>query len=68
MSNRQQYKVGINANSLMIRHLRLDGAVDKNHSLIVQEIDQNVKDNTKHEPWSCHMRPSAGTPFIKQRR
>ena len=117
MSNKQQHKAGVNEGSLMIRHLKLEGAVDDNQQLIVQEIDQllgvdsvsinasesllnvaydatkrqldeveeivrkyecdiaddwwthikegyykfvdqNVKDNASHEPWSCHKPPS----------
>ena len=116
MNSNQQHKFGVNENSLMIRNLRLEGAVEENHQLIVQEIDhllgvdavsinasesllnvaydatkrqldeieeivrkhecdiahdwwthfkegyykfvdQNVKDNASHEPWSCHKRP-----------
>ncbi|HIE56302.1 MAG TPA: cation transporter, partial [Chromatiaceae bacterium] len=40
MSDKQQHKVGVNENSLMIRRLRLEGPVDDNYQLIVQEIDQ----------------------------
>jgi hypothetical protein len=116
MRDKQKHKIGVNEDSLMIRHLRLEGPVHDNHQLIVQEIDQmlgvdavsinasecllsvaydatkrqldeieevvrkyqcdishdwwthfkedwyrftdqNVKDNTSHEPWSCHKRP-----------
>lgn len=116
MNSKQQHKFGVNEGSLMIRQLRLEGPVQNNHQLIVQEIDrllgvdavsinasenllnvaydatkrqldeieeivrkhecdiahdwwthfkegyykfvdQNVKDNAIHEPWSCHKRP-----------
>lgn len=119
MHSKQQHKFGVNEGSLMIRNLRLEGSVQNNHQLIVQEIDQllgvdavsinasesllyvayvaydattrqldeieeiireyecdiahdwwthfkesyykcvdqNVKDNASHEPWSCHKRP-----------
>jgi len=116
MNSKQQHKFGVNEGSLMIRHLRLEGPVQNNHQLIVQEIDQllgvdavsinasesllnvaydatkrqldeieeivrkyecdiahdwwthfkegyykfvdqNVKDNARREPWSCHKRP-----------
>ncbi|WP_019531450.1 cation transporter [Dasania marina] len=116
MNNKRKYEVAANENYLMTRHLRLEGAVDKNHQIIAAEIgqlvgvdavsinvsesllnisydaskrqldeieeiirkyecdishdwwtnfkegyykfvDQNVKDNASHEPWSCHKRP-----------
>ncbi|MCZ0867244.1 cation transporter [Dasania sp. GY-19] len=116
MTEEKTHKVGVNENWLMSRHLRLEGSVEKNHQLIVQEVDQllgvdavsinatesllnvaydatkrqldeieeivrkhecdiahdwwthfkegyykfvdqNVKDNASHEPWSCHKRP-----------
>ena len=116
MDSKQQHKVGVNEDSLMVRHLKLEGPVHENHQLIAKEIeqllgvdavsiepsesllkvaydatkrelneieeiirkykcdiaddwwthfkegyykfvDQNVKDNASHEPWSCHKRP-----------
>lgn len=116
MTEEKTHKVGVNENWLMSRHLRLEGSVEKNHQLIVQEVDQllgvdavsinlsecllnvaydatkrqldeiedvvrkyecdiaddwwthfkesyykfvdqNVKDNARREPWSCHKRP-----------
>ncbi|NIB39733.1 cation transporter [Pseudomaricurvus alkylphenolicus] len=116
MDSKQQHKVGVNEDSLMVRHLKLEGPVLEHHQLIAQEIekllgvdavsvdpsesllkvaydatkrelneieeiirkhecdiaddwwthfkegyykfvDQNVKDNASHEPWSCHKRP-----------
>ena len=116
MIRKQKHKVGVNENSQVIRHLRLEGPVQDCHQLIEDEIDQlmgvdtvsinvpqkvlnvsydaakrqlddieeivrkykcdiahdlwthfkegyyqfvdqNVKDNANHEPWSCHKRP-----------
>ena len=34
MNSKQEHKLGVNENSLMIRHLRLEGAVEENLSLI----------------------------------
>lgn len=42
MISKQKHRVGVKENSLVIRHLRLEGDVNKNHLLIVDEIDQLI--------------------------
>jgi len=40
MNNNEQHRVGVNVNTLMIRHLKLEGPLSDNHQLIEEEIDQ----------------------------